>query len=452
MMKSWNLRKIRKIKVSQIQFIAIGFALIILAGALLLMLPFATRDGQQTSFLNALFTATSATCVTGLVAYDTFSHWTLFGQLMILLMIQIGGLGFITVGVGFAMLFRRTIGLRERDLLKESISATEVGGILRLWQQIVKGTVLIEGTGALLLAIRFIPEFGVAKGIYYSIFHSISAFCNGGFDLMGSREAFSSVTAYVTDPLVNLTFCALILIGGLGFVVWADLAEHKLDYHHYSLHTKIVLSMLLILVAGGTLLMYLFERNATLADLSAGGKLWASLFGAVTARTAGFNSVDTASLTPAGKLLTMILMFIGGNPGSTAGGVKATTIAVLGVYMYSRLRNASGTNLFHRRISEEIIHKATLVCSLNLVLALTAALIIMGSSSLAMDDVLFEVISAVSTVGMTTGITRELNTLGRIVIMLLMYCGRIGSVTFALSLLQRPQQKLKLPVERVNIG
>lgn len=447
----FELRKLKR--PNQVQFIALGFLLIILAGTAILMLPFSTKSGQETTFINALLTATSATCVTGLVAYDTWQHWTLFGQIVILLMIQIGGLGFITVGVGFAVLFRKRIGLRERDLLKESVSAMEIGGIIRLWKKIVAGTFLFEGVGALLLAIRFIPEFGPVKGLWYGVFHSISAFCNGGFDLMGCKEGFSSFTAYVSDPVVNITLCALILIGGLGFVVWTDLAEHRHHVKQYTLHTKLVMSMLVILVVGGTLLMYIFEKDNTLAGADGWTALWASLFGSVTARTAGFNTIDTAALTPAGKLCTIILMFIGGNSGSTAGGVKTTTIAVLVIYVYSNLRGDSGTNVFHRRISDDVIKKASMVFSLNLGLALMSCLIIMGSSSLAMDDVLFEVFSAISTVGMTTGITRDLNTIGRIVITILMYCGRIGSMTFALSFIQRPaQQKTKLPVERVNIG
>lgn len=443
----------RKVRLTQGQFIALGFFLVIFAGACLLMIPAATREGESTSFINALLTATSATCVTGLIAYDTYQHWTLFGQLIILLLIQIGGLGFITIGVGFSVLFRKRIGLRQRDLLKESVSAMELGGIIRLWRKIIAGTFLVEGIGAVILAIRFSFDFGILKGIYYGLFHSVSAFCNGGFDLMGINEAYSSMAAYVEDPVVNLVICLLILIGGLGFVVWKDLQENKWHWKKYSLHTKVVMYMLILLVAGGTLAMYLCERNNTLDGLSGWGKFWASLFGAVTARTAGFNTTDTGALTPAGKMVTMILMFIGGNPGSTAGGVKCTTIAVINAYIYSSLRGNSGTNMFRRRVSEEIIQKAFLVFSLHMFLTVCSTALILATSNLAMDDVLFEVISAVSTVGMTTGITRDLNTFGRMIIILLMYCGRIGSMTFAISLIQRREaQKIKYPVERITIG
>jgi trk system potassium uptake protein TrkH len=425
----------------------------ILIGTALLLLPISSRNGQKTGILEALFTATSASCVTGLAVYDTYTHWSLFGQLVLLVLIQIGGLGFITIGVGFAMAFRRRIGLRQRDLLKESINAFEIGGIIRLWREIMAGTCFFEGVGALLLATRFIPEFGVAKGIYYSIFHAISAFCNAGFDLMGTKEAYSSFTDYVADPVVNITLCLLITIGSLGFIVWKDLWENKTHWKKYTLHTKIVVMVTLVLLFGGTLLMYLFEKDNTLAGLGFGGKLLAAMFDAVTPRTAGFNTVDTAALTPAAKLLTILFMFIGGSPGSTAGGIKTTTIAVMLIYIFSNLRNSSGCNIFKRRISDDVIKKASMVFCLNLFLAFVSSIIILGTSSLSMDDVLFEVFSAISTVGMTTGITRDLNTVGRIVIIFLMYCGRIGSMTFALSFIQRPsQQAITYPAERVTIG
>lgn len=445
--------KVRKRRLNQVQFIALGFFLIIISGALLLMLPVSARDGQGTDFISALFTATSSTCVTGLIVFDTWTHWSLFGQIIILIMIQIGGLGFVTIGVAFAVLFRRKIGLRQRDLLKESVNALEIGGIVKLARRIMMGTFVFESVGALILSIRFIPEMGAAKGIYYGIFHAISAFCNAGFDLMGYKEPYSSLSSYVGDPVVNLVICSLIIIGGIGFVVWSDLYTNRLKFRRYTLHTKLVLSVTLILIVSGTLILYLVERRYTLADLSAGEKFWASLFGAVTARTAGFNTVDIASLSPAGKICTMILMFIGGSPGSTAGGIKTTTIAVMVIFLFSNLRNESGCNVFHRRISSEIINKAAMVFCLNLFLAVCAILVILATNALPMDDILFEVFSAIGTAGMSTGVTRQLNTVGRIVIILLMYCGRIGSMTFALSFIYRPQKaKITLPVEKVTIG
>ncbi len=443
-------RRIRRL--SQVQYIAVGFFLIILVGACLLTLPVSSRTGEWTGFFDALFTSTSATCVTGLVVYDTFTHWSIFGQLVILLLIQIGGLGFITVSVGFALIFRKRIGLRERDLLKESVNALEIGGIVKLARRIFTGTLLFEGVGALLLALRFIPRFGFAAGIYYGIFHSISAFCNAGFDLMGCEEQYSSFTGYVGDPIVNLTVMALIIIGGIGFVVWGDIAVKKLKWKTWELHTKIVLVTTAVLVLGGAVLMFLFERGNTLEGLSGQEQLFASLFGSVTARTAGFNTVDTGALRQESKLLTIILMFIGGSPGSTAGGIKTTTLMVILIYVISNLRG-SGCNLFHRRISDEIIKKASMVFCLNLFMGLISTLVILATGAQAMDDILFEVFSAISTVGMTTGITRDLNGVGRMVIVLLMYCGRVGSMTFALSFMQRPQAaRIRLPEERITIG
>lgn len=440
-------------RLNQVQYIALGFFFIILAGSLILTLPIASQSGEWTPFLDSMFTATSATCVTGLVVYDTFTHWNVFGQLVILLLIQIGGLGFITVGVGFSMAFRRRIGLRQRDLLKESINAMEIGGIVKLSRKIFIGTALCEGTGAVLLATRFIPEFGLVKGIYYSIFHAISAFCNAGFDLMGGQQPYASFTAYATDPVINIALMLLIVVGGLGFVVWSDVVSKRFHWKNYCLHTKMVISVTLILIFGGALFLFLFEQGGTISGMSTGDQILTSLFGSVTARTAGFNTVDTGALQPESKLLTIALMFIGGSPGSTAGGVKTTTIAVILIYVVSNLRGESGCNVFHRRIGDEVIKRASMVFCLNLFLGLTSVTLILATSNLRMSDVLFEVYSAISTVGMTTGITRDLNVVGRIVIIILMYCGRIGSMTFALSLVAKPEAKgLSLPEEKITIG
>lgn len=440
-------------RLNQVQYIALGFFFMILAGSLILTLPIASRSGEWTPFLDSMFTATSATCVTGLVVYDTFTHWNVFGQLVILLLIQIGGLGFITVGVGFSMAFRRRIGLWQRDLLKESINAMEIGGIVKLSRKIFIGTALCEGAGAILLATRFIPEFGFVKGIYYSIFHAISAFCNAGFDLMGAQQQYASFTSYAADPVINIVLMLLIVVGGLGFVVWSDVVSKRFHWKNYCLHTKMVISVTLILIFGGALLLFLFEQGGTIKGMSTGEQILTSLFGSVTARTAGFNTVDTGALQPESKLLTIVLMFIGGSPGSTAGGVKTTTIAVILIYVISNLRGENGCNVFHRRIGDEVIKKASMVFCLNLFLGLMSVTLILATSNLRMSDVLFEVYSAISTVGMTTGITRDLNVVGRIVIIILMYCGRIGSMTFALSFVAKPEAKgLSLPEEKITIG
>ncbi len=417
------------------------------------MLPVSSRDAGGTDLLSALFTATSATCVTGLAVVDTYQHWTLFGQLIILLMIQVGGLGFVTIGVTILLMMGKRVGLADRGLLRDSVNTLELGGIVRLAKLIVKGTLLTEGTGAVLLSLRFVPEFGLAEGVYYGIFHSISAFCNAGFDLMGRFEAYSSLVRYADDWLVNLTCMSLILIGGLGFVVWRDLYTHRLRVKRYTLHTKMVLIALVILVAVPALLFWVLERDGVLAGLSGSGQFLGSLFAAVTPRTAGFNTTDVAGMGDAGKLLTLILMLIGGNPGSTAGGVKTTTVMVLLFYVVSMIQHRDGVNIYGRRLEDGMIEKAAIVFTLTLTLAVTASFLICAVDGLPLTDVLLETFSAVDTVGMTTGITRQTGTCSRIILILLMYCGRIGSLSFALAFTDKKQRSgLRQPMERINIG
>lgn len=439
--------------VSQTQFIAYGFFCIIITGTLLLMLPFASRDGQSEPFLNCLFTATSASCVTGLVVADTWSQWSLFGQLVILTMIQIGGLGFITVGVFISIVLRRKIGLKERGLMMESVNTLQIGGVVRLAKKIIIGTCIFEGTGAVLLAIRFIPQFGFLRGLFYGIFHSISAFCNAGFDLMGGQTPCSSFVAYYDDWLVNLVIMSLIIIGGIGFIVWDDLSRNKLHFRKYMLQTKIVLVTTAILVFGGGLLFYLLERNHLLVGMNTSGKILTSLFSSVTARTAGFNTTDTAALTDGSKLLTIILMFIGGSPGSTAGGIKTTTLVVLLLCVHSNIKQTYGINIFGRRLENDAVKRAGTILTINLLLAVTASLAIMAIQPLGFSDILFETFSAIGTVGMTTGITRALHPVSRCIIILLMYCGRIGSLSFALAFVQSKRKPhVQQPAEVINIG
>ncbi len=441
-------------RMSQVQIIALGYFLVIALGTLLLLLPIATEPGETTNFLTALFTATSATCVTGLVVVDTGIHWTVFGQSVILAMIQIGGLGFMTIGVWFAMFLNRKITLRTRGLLQESMNTSQVGGVVRLAKTAIKGTVFIECIGAVLLSIRFVPEYGLGKGICFGIFHSISAFCNAGFDLMGgSKGAYSSFTSYSEDPLVNLVIMALIVVGGIGFLVWDDVSKHGLAFKHYMLHTKLVLTATAVLVFGAAFLFYLFEKEHLMADMGPGETILTSLFSSVTARTAGFNTIDTGGLTTSSKLLTMLLMFIGGSPGSTAGGIKTTTIVVLLIYVGSNVRNSGGCNIFGRRLEDDAIRKASSVMLISLMMATGASIAICYLQSLPLEDVMFEIFSAIGTVGMSTGITRDLTTASRVIIVLLMYCGRIGSMSFALSFLQRKKARpVQCPVEKVMIG
>lgn len=451
-MKFWH--KIQY-KLTYVRIIALGYLLVIIAGTGLLMLPVATRPGNETDFLTALFTATSATCVTGLVVVDTYTHWSGFGHTIILLMIQVGGLGFMTMGVLFAMFLKKRITLRTRGLLQESMNGMQMGGIIRLVRMVLRGTFIIELTGAVLLAIRFIPVFGWGKGILYGIFHSISAFCNAGFDLMGEYSGqYSSFVEFHGDILVNVVIMALIVIGGIGFFVWKDIRENKHHMKKYRLHTKMALFMTAILLVGGTVLFYLFENNNLLAGMNAKDKILAAAFSSVTARTAGFNTIDTGGLTHASKLLTMVLMFLGGSPGSTAGGIKTVTTLVLIAYVWSNLRASKGVNVFNRRLDDDVIRKASNVVVISLLMAVSASILICYlQPDLVVEDILFEVYSAIGTVGMSTGVTRDLNLASRIIIILLMYCGRIGSMSFALSFTERKKvAPVQLPTEKIMIG
>lgn len=440
-------------RLSKVQTIALGFFLIIVVGTVLLMLPAASRDGQSTGFLNALFTATSSTCVTGLVVVDTYTNWTLFGQAVILVLIQIGGLGFITIGMFFSIFLKRKIGLQERNLIQESVNSLQLAGAVKLVKKIVCYALMFEGVGALLLMFRFIPEFGWLKGIWYGVFHSVSAFCNAGFDLMGQFEPYSSIVRYRDDVLVNVVIMALITIGGIGFIVWDDISKHKWKVKKYMLHTKIVLSTSAILILGGALCFYLFEKDNLLLGMDTKGQILASFFGSVTPRTAGFNTLDTAGYSEATRMLTVILMFIGGSPGSTAGGIKTTTLVVILLYIWSNLRNQKGLNIFGRRLDEDAIKKASTVFSINLILAVLCVTFMSAVEPLPLSDIMMEVFSAVGTVGISTGITRDITTVSKYMLILLMYCGRIGSMSFAMSFTEKKKSTpVQLPVERITIG
>ncbi len=442
-------------KITYVRIIAVGYMTVILIGTLLLLLPPATRAGESTGILTALFTATSATCVTGLVVVDTATHWTAFGQTVILLMIQIGGLGFMTLGVLLALILRRRISLRTRGILQESMNYMQLGGVIRLVKITFWGTFLFEGCGAVLLAVRFIPVFGIAKGILYGIFHSVSAFCNAGFDLMGGYSGkYSSFVEFHGDVLINCVLMALVILGGLGFFVWSDLKKNGCRWKRYMLHTKITLFTTVLLLVAGTIFFFFFENDNLLAQMSGKDKFLAALFSSVTARTAGFNTIDTGGLTGASKLLTMLLMFIGGSPGSTAGGIKTVTALVLVAYVWSNLRESKGVNMFQRRLDDDVIRKASNVVVLSMLMAVVSVIFICFIQPyLPVEDVMFEVFSAIGTVGMSTGLTRDLSTASRIVIILLMYCGRIGSMSFALSFTERKKvAPVQFPVEKIMIG
>lgn len=443
-----------KKKLSSIKIIALGYFSVLLAGTLLLMLPFASADGKSAPFVDALFTATSASCVTGLIVRDTATAWSLFGQAVIIFLIQIGGLGFMTIATWFSVLLKRRMGLKAREIMVESISTDSIAGISNITKLIVKGTAVVEGTGALILATRFIPVFGWEKGIWYSVFHSISAFCNAGFDLMGVYEPYSSLVPFADDIVVNLTICLLITVGGIGFLVWNDILASKGKFKKYKLHTKIVLTVSAILTFGSAFLFLIFEKDFTNADVGIGQGILNALFDSVTARTAGFNTTDTAALAPASKILTVFLMFIGGSPGSTAGGMKTTTLAVIAMSTFNGIRRRQSKGIFGRRLEKDAIHQANSVAFTNISLALFGIIAICAiQPEIPISDIIFEVASAIGTVGMTTGITRDLETASRIIIALLMFCGRVGSVSLAFALMEkRTAPPVKNPRERITIG
>ena len=445
----------RRIGMSAQGVIALGFALLVLLCALLLMLPVSSASRSFTDPLTALFTATSAVCVTGLVVVDTASHWSLFGKGVILLGIQIGGLGVMTVMALVAMMLGKRIGLRQRTLLLESVASLHIGGIVRLVRRAIVGTLLIEAAGAALLSVRFVPLLGPVRGIGYGVFHAISAFCNAGFDLMGVVSGpYSSLESFVGDPLVNLVVVCLILVGGLGFFVWDDLVNCRFCLRRCQLHTRVVLLLTAILLVVPTLLLFLFEANASMVGMDAPTRLLASLFSDVTPRTAGFDTVPTGSLSPAGSLLTLLLMLTGGNPGSTAGGAKTTTMLVLVLLAVSILRREEEIHIFGRSLAGSIMRRACSIVIIYLSLAALASLAICAAQpQLPLTDVLLEVFSAVNTVGMSTGITRSLGTFSRIVLILLMYAGRLGSLTFAILIARKPAPApIRYPADRLLIG
>ncbi len=435
--------------------IALGFAAIIALVTLLLMLPASSRAGTWTDPLTALFTATSAVCVTGLVVVDTATHWSVFGRCVLLAGIQIGGLGVMTVIALAAMMMNRRIGLRQRTLLVESVATLHIGGIVRLVRRALYGTLLLELGGALLLALRFVPLLGPGRGVFYAVFHAVSAFCNAGFDLMGTVTGpFSSLESFVSDPLVNLVAVSLILLGGLGFFVWDDLIENKFRFRRLQLHTRVVLVITPVIVLVPACLFYVFEAGASMAGMDTGTRMLASLFSAVTPRTAGFDTVPTGELSPAGSLLTVLLMLTGGNPGSTAGGAKTTTMLVLLLLAVSILRREEDIRLFGRRLPEDLMRRACSIVIIYVSLAMLSTLAICAAQpELALQDVIIEVFSAINTVGMSTGLTRELGTFARLIIILLMYAGRLGSLTFALLIARHPSPSpLRCPQERILIG
>lgn len=440
-------------RLNAIQLLAIGFALIILTGALLLTLPACSRDHRPIPFLDALFTATSATCVTGLVVYDTWTQFTLLGQIILLVLIQTGGLGFMAMMVITALLLGRRIGLKERLVLMEAFSSPQLTGIVRLSRRILLGAACAEGLGAVLLAFRFVPLFGWPRGVWYSIFHAVSAFCNAGFDLMGCYEPFGSLVPFVDDWLVCGTVMALVLVGGIGFTVWDDLVLNGKHVSKYRLHTKVMLCGTLILTLGGATVFFFSEQTAAMTDMNRSDRVLASLFQAVTTRTAGFNTIDQASLSPLGGSLTLLLMFIGAGAGSTGGGLKVSTFAVLILSAVAYVRGREDVDLFRRRLDKGIERRALNGALLYTALLLCGHFLLLSCQRLGYFDALYECVSAIGTVGMSTGVTRELTVPSRVVILLMMFTGRVGSLSVAMALAERRHAaQLRNPAEKLIVG
>ena len=440
--------------VSPARIIIFGFLLLILLGTVLLMLPFSTRVWGGAPFFDALFTATSATCVTGLVVHDTATYWSGFGQLVILLLIQVGGMGVVTMAVAIFIFSGKRIGLKQRWVMQESISAPQVGGIVRMTDFILKTAFAIEGIGAAILAVRFCPRFGLGRGLWYALFHAASAFCNAGFDLMGGEATFSSLTGYVGDPVVNLAVMLLIVVGGLGFMTWQDAAVHRLRFREYRLQSKLILVTTAGLLVFGFLFFWLYEfRLPQWEGLSGGEKALAALFQSVTPRTAGFNTVDLAQMSQPSQLLTILLMLTGGSPGSTAGGFKTTTFAVLLLSAVAVFRRQRTARCFGRRIQEPALQNACAIFWLYLLLFLAGGILICCADRVPLMDALFEAASAMGTVGLSLGGTARFSLFSRMVLLFLMYFGRVGGLTMIYAFTAGSgTSALHFPQEPVTVG
>lgn len=436
------------------QVLVLGFAGTIILGTLILMLPISSANGHPTSFINSFFTSTSAVCVTGLVVVDTGTYWSVFGKTVILLLIQIGGLGFMTMATSIAIILGKKISLRNRLIMQEALNQFSISGVIRLTQYIILTTLGIEFVGALLLSMRFIPQFGFKNGFYYAVFHSVSAFCNAGFDIMGNGV---SLMQYVSDPLVSVVIMFLIILGGLGFSVIVDIGRTK-NIRKLSLHSKLALSMTFSLIMTGFIAVFVFEMKNpdTLGPLNLGGKVLASLFHSVTPRTAGFNTLNTARLTLPTLLFTILFMLIGGSPGSTAGGIKTTTIGVIFLKVRAVIKGSDDVEFAHRRISKDTINRALAVFFIAITaFVLVTVLLTITEKNASLESVLFEAMSALGTVGLSMGLTPSLSLAGKIVIAIAMFFGRLGPLTIVLALSNRDLSKRKLiryPEGKVIVG
>lgn len=433
--KSNSKQKKRKYFSSYPKLVAISFICLILIGTFLLMLPISVKTGTV-SFLDALFTATSASCVTGLIMFDTFTKWTLFGQIVILCLIQIGGLGFITIMTMLSRFIKKQVSLKEKLMLRESVGTIYNGDLRSLVNVVLTGTVLFELIGAAVLSTQFIPKMGLKNGLYTSVFLSVSAFCNAGFDVLGRVEPGSSLITVNDNPVIIITISLLIIIGGIGFIVWYDIFKNRRRFKKMMLHTKLTLITSALLLIIGAVLFAAFEWNVTFSNMPVWQKVLNAFFASVTPRTAGFNSIAISKMSSPSTMLTYILMFIGGCAGSTAGGIKTTTLAVLVLCTVSTLKNKRDIEIFGRRITPDTVKKSAAIITINFLIVFAASSIIsMCQKELAYKDILFECFSAIGTVGMTSGITPLLEIPAKIIITIMMFIGRVSSLVFAFSLM-----------------
>lgn len=446
----------KRLKITPTQMIVAGFATLVLIGALILNLPAASRDGQPVGFVNALFTATSAVCVTGLVVVDTGTHWTVLGQVVIISLIQIGGLGIMTMSTLFALLVGRRITLRERLLIQESLNQFDLEGLVRLTKNILIASFLIEFIGALIYSLVFIPEYGLSKGIGFGIFHSIASFCNAGFDIIGD---FKSFTPYVNNFLININAMALIVIGGLGFSVWTDIYQmvKERSLRNVTLHSKVVIVTTIFLILFGAIFIFVVEFNnpATLKELPLSGKLLASFFHSVTPRTAGINTLDMEGLTTPTKFLSIIFMIIGGSPGSTAGGIKTATAAVLALTVIAVIKGKEEPEVFERRLPNYLVYRAVAVALISLSLIVFVTMVLSLTENADFLTLFFETSSAFGTVGLTLNYTPNLSLVGKLIVSITMFAGRVGPLTLILAFAKRASSNkgnLKYPEDRIMVG
>ncbi len=449
----------KKFALSTTQIVLLSFVVVILLGSLLLALPISSASGESVAYLDALFTATTSTCVTGLVTLPTAVTWSLFGQIVILLLIQVGGLGIITIMSGIMILLNRQMGIGDRLLIQDSFNLNTMSGLAKFVKKVLLGTLIIEGIGALLYMFVFVPEFGV-KGIWISIFNSVSAFCNAGIDIIGEN----SLCNYATNPLINIVTSALIILGGLGYVVWWDVLrvlasrtrKNRKIFRHLTLHSKIAITATIMLIVVGALLIFAFEysNSLTIGDLSLFDKIQVSMFQSITTRTAGFASVPQENLTNASSAVSIILMLIGGSPVGTAGGMKTVTIAVLFCSAFATIRNKNSASLFGRRISEDSVKRAVAVVVTFITICASATVLLLATSNASILDVIYETVSATATVGLSRNMTASMNTLGKLIIIITMYFGRVGPISLAVALGSKneSQNVISEPIEDISIG